>query len=234
MAQRKPITSEKQLLSIIENPEGVNEFKMRARGGKRGPSPLFSAAMWRERFFFLTDRIKKLFSPASIKSLVEKNLINRVLFFGALLAASYAIADFSYLLNYGERMEDLETRRYEKSDSEFSLKFATEDKGEEYYLAKVGERNIFRMGYVVPEPEPEVPVEREARYNPIPAIVELTQDLKLVGISWSDKPDALIEDAKAFRTFFVREGQMIGEVRVEQILKDKVVLKHGEDTVELK
>ena len=52
MVQRKPITSEKQLLSLIENPEGPNELKMRARAVRRGSSPLFSAAVLRERFFF--------------------------------------------------------------------------------------------------------------------------------------------------------------------------------------
>ncbi|HPN72952.1 MAG TPA: hypothetical protein PKZ41_03045, partial [Candidatus Omnitrophota bacterium] len=228
MVQRKPITSEKQLLSLIENPEGPNELKMRARAVRRGSSPLFSAAVLRERFFFLTENLKKVLSPAGLKRLAEKNLINRVLFFGALLAASYAIADFSYLLNYSDRMEDLEARRYEKSGFDFSAKPFSDDKGEEYYLKKTAERNIFRMGYKAPEPEPEVPVERETRYSPVPAITEMTQDLRLVGISWSERPDALIEDSKAFRTFFVREGQMIGEVKVEQILKDRVVLRYGE------
>ena len=233
MVQRKPITSEKQLLSLIENPDGQNALDIKARAAGRRLFPLFSAER-RERFFFSVKRLKVYFSPASWKGLLEKNVINKVLFFAALLAVSYAIADFSYLLNYADRMQELETKRYEKGDAEFSLKLPEAKKGEEHYLAKIAERNIFRMGYVTPEPEPEVPVAREARYSPVPEIVELTQDLKLVGISWSAEPDALIEDAKALRTFFVREGQMIGKVKVEQILREKVVLSYEEDTVELK
>ena len=185
-------------------------------------------------FFFLGDKLKKRFSPATWKSLLDKNILNRVLFFGALLVAAYAIADFSYLLNYADRMEELETRRRGKGDEEFSLTLTEEGRGEEYYLAKTAERNIFQMGYIVPEITPDVVVAREPRYNPIPKIVELTQDLRLVGISWSERPDALIEDTKALRTFFVRAGQYVGEVKVEQILKDKVILMYEEETVELK
>ena len=50
MVQRKPVTSEKQLLSLIENPEGVVEIKARAAGRKS--FAFLSPVVWREKFFF--------------------------------------------------------------------------------------------------------------------------------------------------------------------------------------
>ena len=65
-------------------------------------------------------------------------------------------------------------------------------------------------------------------------VVEKTKHLKLVGIAWSDSPDAMIEDTKVSRTFFVKRGDMISDVQVEEIYKDKVVLRYRSQTVELK
>ena len=57
-------------------------------------------------------------------------------------------------------------------------------------------------------------------------ILDATESLKLVGISWSDNPDAIIEDTKDTKTFFVKIGQKIGDVKVQAIFKDKVVLSY--------
>jgi hypothetical protein len=97
-------------------------------------------------------------------------------------------------------------------------------KGLSYYIDGISKRNIFRMGGKL----------EEVQAVETSKLVELTQALKLVGISWSDQPDAMIEDSKAAQTFFVKKGQMIGEVQVENILKDKVVLRYGKDLIELK
>ena len=95
------------------------------------------------------------------------------------------------------------------------------------YLAKVKKRNIFEMGAA----KKAVSL---IDAGPSSKAVEATQNLRLVGISWSDSPDAMIEDIKALKTFFVKKGQMIGEVQVEAITKEKVILRYGEEQVDLK
>ena len=65
-------------------------------------------------------------------------------------------------------------------------------------------------------------------------ILDATETLKLVGISWSNDPDAIIEDTKDTKTFFVKTGQKIGEVKVQAIFKDKVVLSYQGEETELK
>ena len=99
-----------------------------------------------------------------------------------------------------------------------------------YYTEKVIERNIFRMG--LSDATTEVMEE-----DIIPAsetIAEMVQNLKLVGISWSKSPDAMIEDTESVRTFFVKRGQMIGKLKVQAIFKDKVILSYEGAEVELK
>ena len=70
----------------------------------------------------------------------------------------------------------------------------------EYYLDKVRSRDIFKMGSTA---RLEV-----ADTGPSSKAVEAIQNLRLVGISWSDDPDAMVEDIKTVKTFFVKKGQI--------------------------
>lgn len=61
-----------------------------------------------------------------------------------------------------------------------------------------------------------------------------TKDLKLIGISWSNDPDVMIEDTAIHKTYFCKRGAMIGEYQVETINKSDVILKKGDLIFELK
>jgi hypothetical protein len=93
------------------------------------------------------------------------------------------------------------------------------------YLETVKKRDIFRMGQKLALENSEVISSKAA---------EASQTLKLVGISWSAFPDAMIEDTKAGKTFFVKKGQMVNDFLVEAIYKEKVVLKYGAESIELR
>ena len=94
-----------------------------------------------------------------------------------------------------------------------------------YYLESFKKRDIFRMG-------------QKSSLDNTGAIsskaVEASQSLRLVGISWSDQPDVMIEDTKAAKTYFVKKGQMVGDFRVEAVYKDKVVLRYGAESIDLR
>jgi len=112
------------------------------------------------------------------------------------------------------------------SDTVAELKEKTVLRKVEYYLDKVKKRDIFKMGARPDSPDS----------GPSSKAVEATQNYRLAGISWSDDPDAMVEDIKAQKTFFVKKGQTIsgGEILVEDITKDKVVLRYGKEKVELR
>jgi hypothetical protein len=99
-------------------------------------------------------------------------------------------------------------------------------KGVAYYIGKLAGRDIFR---------------RKAKLDGLAdepvfssKMADMTADLKLVGISMSDDPDAMVEDTKFQKTYFVKSGSMIGDLRVAEITKDKVVLKYNKELFELK
>lgn len=54
------------------------------------------------------------------------------------------------------------------------------------------------------------------------------RDLKLVGILWSNNPQAMVEDVKNSKTYLLSVGDQINRWKVSKIDRDKVVLS-GED-----
>ncbi len=93
-----------------------------------------------------------------------------------------------------------------------------------FYLESVKRRDIFRMGKSSSESADVISSKASAA----------SQTLKLVGISWSDSPDVMIEDTKAGKTYFVKKGQMVGDFQVDAVYKDKVNLRYGVETIELR
>ncbi len=100
-------------------------------------------------------------------------------------------------------------------------------RGLSYYSEKVVSRNIFKRGGKIDE-------EKKADQSPSAKALELVQALRLVGISWSDSPDAMVENTKSGQTFFIKKGQSVGELQVEDIQKDRLILRYNRELVELK
>jgi type II secretory pathway component PulC len=62
---------------------------------------------------------------------------------------------------------------------------------------------------------------------------DLMKDLSLVGIIAGDNPQAVIEDRKTSKTYYVNKGQSIEQFKVEDVREGKIVLSHGGQTYEL-
>lgn len=63
--------------------------------------------------------------------------------------------------------------------------------------------------------------------------VDLMKDLSLVGIIAGDKPQAIIEDKKNQKSFYVNKGQFIREFKIEDIQEGKVTLSYNGQRFEL-
>lgn len=59
-------------------------------------------------------------------------------------------------------------------------------------------------------------------------------NLRLVGIMWSGKPQAMIEDVIDHKTYLLGAGDQVGRLTVREIQKDKVVLGRQEHIWELR
>lgn len=227
MAQERPFTPEKQLLKLIEDPklkpDSFNSLAIKHQG-----MSWFSPSAWLGRFSFLKDWAKKQFQKSESHGFdtkaIIKILIVCVLGLGAYfitnIIGSFATISKPGNFSLGAMKEDVGAISTE--DSFVSKKAVT------YFLDKIRQRDIFKMGQVKKDDTEFVP------RGPTSRIIEATAHLKLVGISWSDDPDAMIEDTKALRTFFVKRGGMVGEIKIQAIFKDKVILSYGGEELEIR
>ncbi len=102
---------------------------------------------------------------------------------------------------------------------------------ENYYLNKVRARNLFGFA---DEPEEEMAPFKKQPKQEETELEKMVKSFKLVGISWSNDPDAIIEDEKAKKTYFVKTGHKINEISVQAIYRDRVILHYRSQEVELR
>lgn len=141
-----------------------------------------------------------------------------------ILGLGFYFVDFcSASLN---NMKNIEFKILEDMSEPSAARDGVGSKTASFYTEKMSDRDIFRMG-----PKPKEPAFVE---TPSSKAAEATASLRLVGISWSDEPDAIIEDTKLNHTFFVKKGNNIGDIRVVDIFKDRVVLGYEKELIELK
>lgn len=228
MDKARPVTPEKQLLKLIEEPRTKNSLALDAGAIKHHSLSLFSFGAWLGRISFSKDRFKRWFRGLKYKQLDIK-VINKILGIGVFILTFYFISNFFVSLINLKKSPDLESKTLEARNLISSSETSLLKKAVSYYLEKVRQRDIFKMGAKTPGSSA-----KSVLRAPTSRIIEATQHLKLVGISWSGDPDVMIEDTKALRTFFLKRGQMIGEVEVQAIFKDKVVLGYGGEEIELR
>ena len=98
------------------------------------------------------------------------------------------------------------------------------------YSELMREKDPFQVGSATPAGQPT------ASTNPQPRpqqFQDALADLKLVGISWGDDPTVMIEELSTHETHFLKTGQSVGPFTVKEILQDRVMLRAGEQDVEL-
>lgn len=228
MLPKKPLTPEKQLLKLIEDPAAKDTVSLAAL--KHQGLSFFSIPAWIARVSYFSSMFLKWLKDSKSRR-IDIKAVNIVLFvLVCVLGISFIITISVSILNQKRIPEvTLQAPSVIKQAEGFEEKLA-HGKSAAYYLEKVSARDIFRMG---PKKE-ETALAPEKTGDSISRIVQVTAHLKLVGISWSSDPDAMIEDTKALKTFFVKRGQMIDNVRVQAIFKDKVILSYAGEELELK
>jgi len=70
--------------------------------------------------------------------------------------------------------------------------------------------------------------------NSIPQVsYEKLKDLSLKGIIAGDKPQAIIEDEKNKKSYFLYKGESVNDIKVEDIQADRVILRVNGEVLEL-
>ncbi len=223
MAKDNPnITPEKQLLKLIEEPHDRVAGNAVVRG--RGFS-LPGLGVLAGRLAFAQESFKQLArgwaGPFDIKK------INGILSLVAVLVGIYFIAGTIFL---SLRMSVVPSFSFKtERPAKGGLGSMSALKSADFYRQKAQARDLFKIGLQAPEPE------QSPQGSDLSAQAqEILSKYKLVGISWSDNPDAMIEDTAAQKTYFIKRGQELNGVKVQAIFKDKVVLNYLNKEIELR
>lgn len=63
--------------------------------------------------------------------------------------------------------------------------------------------------------------------------LDINKDINLVGIITGDNPQAVIEDKKTNRTYYISKGQFIGDIRIQDIREGKIIIEYRGQQFEL-
>ena len=221
MAEEKSLTPERELLKLIEEP-----------GTKVGVSPtrprtIFSPVAIKARLSFLKAKFKGSFSFQRLVRLEIKN-VNRFLEICIFILIFYLIVNFVISVINSNKKSNL-SFEVKKIIASSVLPETSFLKSISYYLERARARDIFKMGLVASKED-----KKQITEVPVSVVAEAAKTLKLVGISWSDDPDVIIEDTKQERAYFLKRGQTINDFKIKAIFKDKVILSYRGEEIELK
>ena len=102
------------------------------------------------------------------------------------------------------------------------------------YVELLRSQDPFRIEAQATVPKAEQPpTVQEPHIRPGPDPKTVLADLKLVGISLSPEPIAMIEQVSTQQTYFLKPGDLIGQAMVKEILSDRVVLHVGDQDMDL-
>lgn len=92
----------------------------------------------------------------------------------------------------------------------------------EFYLDGAGARQIFGEASAAGSGLPQAA-----------AGVNVADDINLVGIISGENPQAIIEDKKSSKTYYLSRGQLIGDLRIDDIGDGKIVVERMGQKFEL-
>ena len=212
MAENRPVTPEKQLLKLIEDPKsssGAPRASSRGRGG-------FSLGSLRGILAGRLSFWKRSARSSGPSKPMDLAIINRVLVLaavGLLVYVSFDVAASAMMLT----RPPVVTIASRPVSSATGVQNVSPLKSSAFYLEKIASRDIFKEG-------PRAPVAQKTTEQPV-VKEDVSGQFSLVGISWSSDPDVIIENKEEHRTYFVKRGQPVGGgVKVEAVFKDHVVL----------
>lgn len=97
-----------------------------------------------------------------------------------------------------------------------------------HYLREIGKKELFHSdrGF-------GTPLASEKSEKSDIRLERLAENLVLLGVTLDHQPQAVIEDQKSKKTYFLKVGESIGQIKVEAILKGKVILGYENEKLEL-
>ncbi len=213
MANQTPLTPEENLLRIIESPAEA------ARGMRQRPRPPFDAKLY-------LQMVRAKYGD-SIQRLATVRSLNIAFFAAASVATLFLFVDFWLGMPKAEILERLEASAKTSGVGDLSIE---QLKPQALYMQEITGRNIFALA--------ETPAATQAAAAQTPAQNPVVENIitayRVVGIIWSETPQAILEDVKGGGTQLINRGSVVKGVRVKDILKDRVIMSYDGKDVELR
>lgn len=205
------MTPEEKLLRLIESP-AENVKKMR---------PVFRR--WPDVRLVLS-RLKSQYGEM-FKNFLTLKIANIVLVVAATAATLYLMLDFWIGAPTVHTIRRLEAAAKRMDVGNMAIERMNPLA---VYLQDITQRNVFSLPEAPSSPKPaeQAPKSSEAR--------SLLSSLRVVGILWSEAPQAIVEDTKEGKTYFLNRGSPLREARVKDILKDRVILSYDNQEIEIR
>jgi len=102
-----------------------------------------------------------------------------------------------------------------------------------HYIEQIGRKKLFKLVAPPPPPKPKAPA-RKKKEKPKIDIAKKTKHLVLQGIVYDiGPPQAIIFNKKENKTIFAGNDTVIGDIRVKEIKRGKIILEFEDQTQEM-
>lgn len=208
------LTPEEKLLKIIENPQ-TEKGRAGPRGFTKAGSLKAALEVWLKKI-----RLNKV----SLKN-INLKIVNKIALALCVILTIFFVFDF---ISFG----NISLKKISKITAEAAV---PEVKAKKINLQKINfaetinlakRHNIFSF---LP------PVDNSGQANNVPPEArQVVTNLKLVGIIWSDAPQAMIENIKEQKTYLLSAGDKIDMLSLKKVLRDKIILSKDDMEWELR
>jgi len=218
MNSKENMSPEEKLLHLIRSPVHKKTAKQQlpseASGRDQGPkAPAAPSAKPKKH----EKRNQKAFFSGAVS--INCGLINRCILFFIFVTFCFFGLDFYFNTAQTHLFFDGPGVKGQKPVKERTIKPFS------YFQQAIDKRVLFQS--FAPEKEAARVVPAGATFR------DLVKNLTLMGIVSGRNQQAVIEDAKTKKTYFLYEGDFLGEIKVEQIYADRVVLEYRGENVQL-
>lgn len=208
------LTPEEKLLKIIENPQ-TEKRKVGNRGIAKAGGLKTIAEPWLKKI-----RVNKI----SFKDINLKVLNKIALGLCAILTVFFVFDFISFGANSLKKLSKITAEASVTEVKAKKINFQKTNFAGTIDLAK--KHNIFSF---LP------PVDNTEQADNVPLeIQQVIANLKLVGILWSDNPQAMVENTKEQKTYLLSAGDKIDTLNLKKIFRDKIILGQDDKEWELR
>lgn len=221
------LTPEKKLLKLIEDPQSVVAGQ-KSGSDRGGVAAVLSPSALKGRIAFFQDRAVQFFKDP--KEPVNLRQVNQAAKWITIALAVYLLVMIALEIMTVYRDYEGEFKIVPKQMAE--MPEVEERKLDQMLFEEVQKRNVFISQ------EKRLPAADQNSQSTSIRLVDQIKDLRLTGISVdpenSERTYCMVEDVKKNVTSFLKVGDSIAGLKVDQISQDGVILKYQKESIELK